>query len=254
MQANEYAIVEDSFDVAFSLKGIPVTDKFVGRNTELRRLAQLMVSSTNNMHRKVCLLHGIGGVGKSQLAAEFARKNQENFSAIFWIVGNSKERLKRSIAALAQRLPPHQIPMEMIISLSKDATPDFDTIAKGVLEWFSKRSNDKWLLIFDNVDREYSAQSEDPEAFNIKEYLPEADQGSILITSRLTSMWHLAGSSLTLEPLGQLQGELLLNSVVEIPLVGRLKQTVTSQKASVLIRFARFIRACEFAWRSSISN
>ena len=229
MQVNEYIIIEaDSFDVAFSLKGIPVTDKFVGRDTELKRLAQLMISSTNNMHRKVCLLHGIGGVGKSQLAAEFARKYQEKFSAIFWIAGNSKERLKRSIAALAQRLPSHQIPAEIILSLYKDATPDFDTIAKGVLEWFSKRSNNKWLLIFDNVDREYSAQFEDPEAFNIQEYIPEADQGSILITSRLTSMWHLAGSSIKLEPFGELQGEFLLNSIVEIPLVGRLKQTVTS--------------------------
>ncbi len=254
LQANEYVIVEDSFDVAFNLKGIPVTDKFVGRNTELRRLAQLMISSTNNMHRKVCLLHGIGGVGKSQLAAEFARKHQENFSAIFWIAGNSKERLKRSIAALAQRLPSHQIPAKMVISLSKDATPDLDTIAKDVLKWFSKRSNNKWLLIFDNVDREYSAQPEDPEAFTIKECLPEADQGSILITSRLSNMWRLAGSSIKLEPFDELQGEFLLNSIVEIPLVGRLKQTVTSQRASVLIRFVRFIRACEFAWRSSISN
>ena len=48
-------------------------DKFVGRNTELTTLAQQMISSSgNNMRRKSCLLHGIGGVGKFQLAAEFA--------------------------------------------------------------------------------------------------------------------------------------------------------------------------------------
>ena len=199
-------------------------NKFVGRNTEITRLAELMISSfTNNTQRKVCLLHGIGGVGKSQLAVEFARKHQENFSAIFWIAGSTKEKLRRSIVALAQRLPQHQIP-EKARSLSKDTAKDSDAIVEDVLKWFSRVSNNKWLLIFDNVDREYSAQSEDPEAFDIKEYLPVADQGSILITSRLASMWRLAGSDIRLEPFDELQGELLLNFIVQKPLAGRLNQ------------------------------
>ena len=199
-------------------------DKFVGRNTELTTLAQQMISSsTNNMRRKSCLLHGIGGVGKSQLAAEFARKHQENFSAIFWIASSTKEKLKRSIAALALKLPQHQIP-ERARSVSKKTGKDFDAIIEDVLKWFSQPFNNKWLLIFDNVDHEYSVQSEDPEAFNIKEFLPEADQGSILITSRLTSMWRLEGSRIKLEPFDEQQGEFLLNSIVEKPLAGRLNQ------------------------------
>ena len=199
-------------------------DKFVGRNTELTTLAQQMISSsTNNMRRKSCLLHGIGGVGKSQLAAEFARKHQENFSAIFWIASSTKEKLKRSIAALVLKLPQHQIP-ERARSALKNTGKDLDAIIDDVLKWFSQPFNNKWLLIFDNLDREYSAQSEDPEAFNIKEYLPEADQGSILITSRLTSMWRLDGSRIRLEPFDEQQGEFLLNSIVEKPLAGRLNQ------------------------------
>ena len=218
-QANKIVAEEDSFHVAFSLKGIPVIDKFIGRDTEITTLAQLMISSsTNNMNRKVCLLHGIGGVGKSQLAAEFARKHQKNFSAIFWIASSTKEKSRRSIAALAQKLPWHQVP-ERARSLSKNTTKDFDEIIGHVLNWFSLPSNNKWLLIFDNVDREYSAQSE---AFDIKEYLPEADQGSILITSRLAGMWRLAGSDIKLEPFYDFQGELLLNLIVQKPLAGRL--------------------------------
>ena len=194
-QANKILEVEDSFHVAFNLKGIPVMDNFVGRDSELTKLAQLIASSTNNMHRKICLLHGIGGVGKSHLAAEFARKHQENF-AIFWITG-STEKLKRSIAALAQRLPQHQIP-ERARSLSKGSAQDFDAIIKDVIQRFSQPFNNKWLLIFDNVDLEYSAQSTSSEAVDTKEYLPEADQGSILITSRLTSLWRLAGNNIKL--------------------------------------------------------
>ena len=216
------AIGEESFDVPFSLRGVPVMDKFVGRDTELTRLAQLMIaSSTDEIRRKVCVLHGIGGVGKSQLAVEFARKHQKHFSAIFWIAGSTKEKLRRSVAALAQRLPQHQIP-DNARSFSKEAGKDFDTVVEEVLKWFSQRSNNKWLLVFDNVDREYSAQPEDAEAFDIKEYLPEVDQGSIIITSRLAYRWRLAESDIKLEPFDELQGELLLNSLVEKPLAGRL--------------------------------
>ena len=221
-QVSGIAQGEDSFHVPFSLRGIPVMDKFVGRDTEITRLAQLMISPPmDGIRRKVCVIHGIGGVGKSQLAVELARKHQKHFSAVFWIAGSTKEKLRRSIAALSQTLPQHQI-SERARSYSKEAGKDLDAIVEDVLNWFSKPSNNRWLLVFDNVDREYSAESEDPEAFDIKEYLPEADQGSIIITSRLAGMWRLAGNDMKLEPFDELQGELLLNSIVEKPLAGRL--------------------------------
>lgn len=59
---------KDLFHVPFSLKGIPVMDKFVGHDAELTRLAQLMISSpTDDIRRKMCVLHGIGGLEKSQV-------------------------------------------------------------------------------------------------------------------------------------------------------------------------------------------
>ena len=235
---------EDSFRVVFSLKGIPAMDKFVGRDTEITRLVQLMIPiSTDDMHRKVCILHGIGGVGKSQLAVEFARKHQKNFSAVFWIPSSTKGRLKRNIAALAQRLPEHQI-SERAKFFSKNTDKELDEVVEDVLKWFSQPSNNKWLLIFDNVDREYFAEFEDPEAFDIKEYLPEADQGSILITSRLAGMWRLVGKEIKLEPFDELQGELLLNSITEKPLPGNFNQKVPLQIIIQLIKFGRFVGAC----------
>lgn len=212
-------------------------DEFVGRNAELTILAQQLIpSSGDDMRRKSCLLHGIGGVGKSQLAAEFARRHQKNFSAIFWIASSTKEKLKRSIAALALKLPQHQI-SEGARSVSKITGKDLDAIIDEVLKWFSQPLNNKWLLIFDNVDREYSALSEDPEAFNIQEYLPEGDQGSILITSRLTSMWRLEGNRMIIEPFNEQQGEFLLNSIVEKPLAGRLNQINNIQETYLANKF-----------------
>lgn len=82
---------------------------------------------------------------------------------------------------------------------------------KEVLKWLSQPSNNRWLLIFDNVDREYSASSSDSEAFDVKKYFPEADHGSILVTSRLASLWRLR-PDIKLEPMDEVQGESILKN------------------------------------------
>lgn len=100
----------NSFRVNFSLKGIPVLNNFVARDAEMPRLGDAMLpSSADPIRRKICILHGLGGIGKTQLAIEFARKYRQNYNAVFWIDSSSKEKLKQSIANLANQLPQHQI-------------------------------------------------------------------------------------------------------------------------------------------------
>ena len=202
---------KESFRVDFSLQGIPVVKIFVARNAEMTRLTQaLLPTSTDQMRRKVFILHGLGGIGKTQLSVEFTRKYQGSYSAVFWIDGSSKERLRRSIADLASRLPQHQL-SEGSRNYSRNRTANVDEVVEDVLKWFSQPSNKQWLLIFDNVDREFSVPSRDPEAFDVKEYFPTADQGSILITSRLASLWQL-GTDMKLEPVNEVQGESILEN------------------------------------------
>ena len=94
----------------FSLQGIPVVKIFVARNAKITRLTQaLLPTSTDQMRRKLFILHGLGGIGKTQISVEFTRKYQGSYSAVFWIDGLSKKRLRRSIADLASRLPQHQL-------------------------------------------------------------------------------------------------------------------------------------------------
>lgn len=221
LQAYKTATGKEKFHVDFSLKGIPVIDKFVSRNAEITQLAQLVIpSTTNKMRRKVCLIHGIGGVGKTQLAVEFVRQHRACFSAVFWIAGNTKQKLRRGIADLAQRLPQDQI-SEKAQSVLKCNDEDLDAILVDVLKWFSKPLNDQWILIFDNVDRDFSPQSDDCEAYDIKKYFPDADQGSIIITSRLAGLWRLAEADMKLEPFDELDGELLLKSIMGQDLEGK---------------------------------
>ena len=121
----------------------------------------------DQMRRKVFILHRLGGIGKTQISVEFTRKYQGSYGAVFWIDGSSKERLRRSIADLASRLPQHQL-SEGSRNYSRNGTAHFDEVVKYVLKWISQPSNNQWLLIVDNVDREVPVSSRDPEAFDVK--------------------------------------------------------------------------------------
>ena len=184
---------------------------FVPRNVEMTRLTQVLLpTSTDQIRRKVFIVHGLGGIGKTQLSVEFTRKHQRSYSAVFWVDGSTNERLRRSIADLASRLPQHQI-SEGSRTYSQRGSANVDEVVEDVLKWLSQPLNDQWLLIFDNVDREFSGPSRDPEAFDVKEYFPTADQGSILITSRLMSLCQL-GTDLKLKPVDKLQGSSILEN------------------------------------------
>ena len=219
-------VERETFRVDFSLKGIPVVNNFVGRNEEMTRIRKaLLPTSTDPMRLKTFVIHGLGGIGKTQLSVEFTRTYQSCFSAALWIDGSSKERLRRSIADLAERLPPHQLSEGSRIYLQSGNT-DVEEVVKDVLRWLSRPSNDRWLLIFDNVDREFSTPSGDPEAFNVEDYFPTADHGSILITSRLASLSQL-GMGTKLEPVDGVQGTSILENSLERSAEGERKQQYT---------------------------
>ena len=88
---------------------------------------------------------------------------------------------------MAYRLPQDQITADIAEAL-RQSTIDMDVVVNGVFQWLSLQSNQHWLLIIDNVDRDYFHKDRDPQAYDVKKYFPSADHGSILITSRLASL------------------------------------------------------------------
>ncbi|PVH90847.1 hypothetical protein DM02DRAFT_636518 [Periconia macrospinosa] len=151
---------------------------------ELERL--LLNASTAARRRNVVVAHGFGGIGKTQLAVEFARSHQHRFTSIFWLDGSSEARLKQSFVEAMARLPQSELTGEGAEALQQ-AQPDTDVAVRECLQWLSLPSNPNWLLIFDNVDRDFH-DKDDPQAYNVKNYFPHLDHGSILITSRLASL------------------------------------------------------------------
>lgn len=153
-------------------------------------------------------------MGKTQLAIDFARRHKDRFSCIFWLDGRSEDQLKQSIADCVARIPEGQIPGTIPRRVSGRAqTPSqLDDAVAAVMNWLEQPSNSRWLLIFDNVDKEWRGQGQDDAtgAYDLARYLP-GDHGSVLVTTRLSQLAQL-GESRKLEKVDRATGKAILES------------------------------------------
>jgi hypothetical protein len=162
-----------------------------------------------SQRQRIHVVRGLGGMGKTQLAVEFARRHHDRFSSVFWLDGRSEDVLKRSIASHASKIPPGQM-AETSRMYAADSGADVDVVVKHVLAWLARPDNTAWLLIFDNVDREYKTQDGDPDAYDVTRYLSGADHGSVLVTTRLARLEQL-GESQQLGKVSDEQGQAIFD-------------------------------------------
>lgn len=161
---------------------------FVGREVQLRQIEQqLQPASPEQDLRKVFIIHGFGGMGKTQLAVKYARDHQNEYSAIFWTDGSTRGSLQQSFLEVAKQIPREQLSEDVAVML-RSGKIDLNDVMAGVLQWLSLQGNWKWLLVIDNVDREFRGTARDEQGFDPREAMPNSDHGSILITSRLSNL------------------------------------------------------------------
>lgn len=147
----------------------------MGRKLELADIQNALQG--DEFRRKVVCLHGLGGIGKTQLAIGFAKEHQHRYTAAFWLNGKDEDTLKKSFADIAKRLSN--------ADLSSDSQEtDADHIVEIIKKWLSIKGNTRWIMIFDNVDNPKLPNVKDPLAYDVRSYFPHADHGSILITTR----------------------------------------------------------------------
>jgi hypothetical protein len=166
---------------------------FVDRPTEMAELENALLPQRQNRRRKIFVLHGLGGIGKTQLTVEFTRRHHDKFSSVFWLDRSSEVSLKLSIARCAGRIPASQI-SDMSRAYSTSSKGNLDEVVTEVMVWLAQPDNTDWLVVFDNVDRDYGSHTSDPMAYDVRQYFPGADHGSILITTRLVRLEQFGGS------------------------------------------------------------
>ncbi|WP_214416111.1 FxSxx-COOH system tetratricopeptide repeat protein [Sphaerisporangium fuscum] len=133
---------------------------FTGRNAVLERLRDQIVGSSKTVVLPQAL-YGLGGVGKTQVALEYAHRFMADYDVVWWVAAEHLELINPELAELAEQLG---------VRVSENVTE----AAKAAREALRLgRPYSRWLLIFDNAD--------DPR--ELESYLPSGS-GHILITSR----------------------------------------------------------------------
>ena len=110
------------------------------------------------------VVHGLGGVGKTELAAHYAHAHSDRYGLRWWITADTPDATTDGLAALMRRLHP-----------LADLSPalDLTAAASWALGWLQTHSG--WLLVLDNV--------EEPD--HISDLLGQVrGQGHVLVTTR----------------------------------------------------------------------
>ncbi|MGW6054152.1 FxSxx-COOH system tetratricopeptide repeat protein [Streptomyces sp. NPDC055189] len=138
----------------------PLNPVFVGREA---MIAELRERLSPGVGAKPCVLSGRPGIGKSQIALEYAHRFAADYDVVWWIDARQAISVRRSLAALAVQL-------DVAASDSRPTAVEAMLRALGGQE----RRHGRWLLVYDNADT----------PGDIVALLPEPGTGHVLITSR----------------------------------------------------------------------
>ncbi|MFI1177509.1 tetratricopeptide repeat protein [Streptomyces melanogenes] len=145
------------------------TGLFVGRADELGAMEAAFARPGEVV---VHAVHGLGGVGKTALAAHWAARRHEKVR--WWITAHKEDAINAGMAALARALQPGLTGLPARLQTER------------AVAWLA--GHDGWLLVLDNV--------EDPA--HIRQLLDRVPGGRVLITTRRATGWHHNATSICL--------------------------------------------------------
>ena len=162
---------------------------FTGQEDILTRLrTALTVNKTAALTQQATpqAISGLGGIGKTQIALEYAYRYGHEYQAVLWAQADSSEALVLSYSKLAS-----------LLHLSEKDATDKSVVVEAVKQWLATHNH--WLLILDNAD----------EIALVDDFLPEVVPGHVLLTTRAQAHGTLA-HGLAVQEMEPAEGALLL--------------------------------------------
>lgn len=138
----------------------PRTGTFVGRDLDGLRALLTRAPAVRQV------VHGMAGVGKSELVRQYAHAYRDEYPVACWITADSPQNLELGLSGLAAALHPP-------IGLVGDAA----MAAGWALDWL--QSHPGWLVVLDNVD--------DPA--DVRACVDRLSRGHLVITTRRDVFW-----------------------------------------------------------------
>ncbi len=138
----------------------PKNPNFTGRRELLDQLGERLGAGTTAV--LPAALHGMGGIGKTQMAVEYIYRHLQDYDIVWWIQATQPTQIRKSLTELAQHL---RLP----------GADEAITAVPAVREALRLgRPYRRWLLVFDSA--------EDPDM--VRPFFPVDGPGQILVTSR----------------------------------------------------------------------
>jgi tetratricopeptide (TPR) repeat protein len=135
-------------------------NSFTGRTDVLERLHEQLLGSGKAVVMPVTL-HGMGGVGKTAVALEYAHRYMADYDVVWWVSAEHRNLITPALAELAAKL-------------GINAGDEYGEAAAAAREALRLgRPSDRWLLIFDNAE----------EPGDLENYFP-GGPGHVIVTSR----------------------------------------------------------------------
>jgi|SRR5271170_217144 len=161
-------------DPLLNISVIP-TQHFTGRNKILSEITDAFKKlAESSMQQRIMILHGLGGVGKTQIALSYIYSNKSSYKTILWIDSGNEQSIFRNFRLIAQRLLEWagntrlQTPVlnytRVAFELGLDQycstegygrliqSADGRGVSDAVLCWLEQEENSGWLIIFDAAD------------------------------------------------------------------------------------------------------
>ena len=138
---------------------------FTGRDSFLTQLHTILHTQQTAFVSQPVALTGLGGIGKTQIALEYAYRYSDEYQYILWVRANTHETLTTDFVTLAH-----------LFNLPEQDVQDQTRTVEAVRQWLARHTG--WLLIMDNAD----------DLSLVDAFLPTRHSGHILFTTRTQVM------------------------------------------------------------------